>query len=327
MSVLAEYRASLKSVAVEEPIDLLVHRPLAFVVAKLAYPTPLTPNQLTVLSMTLGVCSGAALLSGRPYAALLGAGLLFVSQVIDCSDGMLARMRKKGSELGRMLDGIADSITLFFAVAGTVRMMTEHAAPAQALGLLLLSLATVYTSTWHTSGYDHYKNLYLRATIPGNREGEDVEQAVTRWEAARAEGMGPVLRAVFPIYVNYLRTQRRLVAWFDPAAHVRLDALPPVTEASASAYARHMLPPLRIWRALFGVGSLVFGLSLFIALGRPEVFLAYRLIVLNAVFFGVLMPAQRKASQAAFRELGVTPIAQRGLPGGPDSMRSASLSR
>lgn len=305
-----EYRATLKSVAVEEPVDLFVHRPLAFLVAKAAHPTPVTPNQLTALSMTLGAASGLVMLTSVTHAAWIGAALLFTSQVVDCSDGMLARMRRAGSELGRMLDGIADSITLGFAVVGAMfQLLTSRTMqPAHAAGWIALGVLTVWTSSFHTSAYDHYKNLFLRMTVPDNHEGEDVEHAEARWTAARERGMGPVLRAVFPIYVGYLRSQRRLVSWFDPTAQVRLEDLPAYTERRARAFEAAMLPTMRVWRGLFGVGSLVFGLALFVAIGRVELFLLYRLLVLNLVFFGFLMPAQRRASERAFADLDVRPL-------------------
>ena len=60
---------------------------------------------------------------------------------------------------------------------------------------------------------------------------------------------------------------------------------------------------LDVWRALFGVGSLVFGFALFVAFGHAELFVLYRLLVLNAVFFLWLMPAQRRASRAIAEEV------------------------
>lgn len=314
MSLTAEYRASLKSVAVEEPIDLWLHRPLAFLLAKASLKTPITPNQLTVVSMLLGVLSGLAMSDRSREGECVAAGLLFLSAVVDCSDGMLARMRGRGSELGRMLDGVADSITLLFGTAGALYVMTERFRGHLLIqsAVLLLTMLTVYTTSWHTSGYDHYKNLYLRLTVPGNREGEDLENAVVRWDEARRGEMGLALRVVFPIYLNYLRAQRRLIAWFDPRALVRLDDLPVSGPTTAAVFAKHMLPPLRIWRAFFGVGSLVFGLALSVALGHPEVFLLYRLLVLNALFLVVLRPMQRRASEAAFRALGMRPLGLRG---------------
>ncbi|MFO0556090.1 MAG: CDP-alcohol phosphatidyltransferase family protein [Polyangiaceae bacterium] len=309
MALLAEYKATLKSPAVEEPIDLWVHRPLAFIIAKLSSHTSITPNQLTALSMGLGCASGLFLFTGQPRAALVAAFLLFLSQVVDCSDGMLARMRRGGSELGRMLDGCADSFTMLFAVSGALYTMLQSAPQPhgwQALALIAATILTAYTSSLHTSGYDYFKNLYLRVTVPNNHEGEDVEHAVERWELARQGDYTLALSLVFPIYVGYLRAQRRMISWFDPGALVRLERLPAYDARAAQAFEREMRPLMTIWRSLFGVGSLTFGLALFIALGHVEIYLFYRLVFLNAVFFFYLMPAQRAASRRALDAIVVT---------------------
>jgi phosphatidylglycerophosphate synthase len=310
MRLLAEYRASLKSPAVEEPIDLFVHRPLAFVIAKLAAHTPATPNHLTATSMALGCVAGLTLFAPDPRAPVLGALLLFLSQVIDCSDGMLARIRGGGSPLGRMLDGCADSFTMLFAVAGTLHLMLAKLPSRtgwQPLALTALTVLAAYTTSLHTSGYDYYKNLYLRVTIPGSTEGEDVERASARCERAKRYGTSLLERTVGSVYLGYLRSQRRLIAWFDPVALVRLDALPGHEPARAAEFERHMRPLMWVWRTLFGVGSLVFGLALFLALGHPELFLLFRLLILNAVFFLYLLPGQRAATRRAWTALGVAP--------------------
>ena len=54
MGIWSEYRSTRKPLEVEEPIDLALHRPLAFLVAKGAFLTSLAPNQLTILSMLMG---------------------------------------------------------------------------------------------------------------------------------------------------------------------------------------------------------------------------------------------------------------------------------
>jgi phosphatidylglycerophosphate synthase len=324
MGWLGEYRVSLKPSAVEEPIDRWVHRPLAFLVAKAAAKASLTPNQLTVFSMLLGVTTGVLLLVGATSvgatsvgtrALMIAAALtLFASQVVDCSDGMLARMRGGGSEIGRMLDGCADTVTLLFASVGTICHLVARG-PRDGLALVALLGAlgvTLYTSSLHTSAYDHYKNLFLRGTIPGDHEGEDVESAQLRWDRVRAQGRGgrgaTVLEDVlFRIYVGYLRAQRRLIAWYDPDALVRLSELPAGSPAARVVFAQSMQPTLVWWRSLFGVGSLVFTFSLALALDQLVLFVAFRLVVLNAIFFLVLLPAQRSASRRAMAALGVQP--------------------
>ena len=47
------YWQSLKSLDVEEPIDLYVHRPLAYLLARALLPTPVSPNLVTLGPMAL----------------------------------------------------------------------------------------------------------------------------------------------------------------------------------------------------------------------------------------------------------------------------------
>ena len=77
---------------------------------------------------------------------------------------------------------------------------------------------------------------------------------------------------------------------------------------------------MKLQGALFGVGSLMFGLELAFGFAVPEAYLLFRLIVLNAIFWLVLRPMQRRASTEAFREIGFDPAAFDAAPalsGGP----------
>jgi hypothetical protein len=297
MGLREQYRATLKCLEVEESIDLVMHRPLAFVVARLAYRASLTPNQLTALSVVLGVAGGTMLFVGRWYAPLVAAGLLFLSQVVDCSDGMLARM----------LDGTSDAVTMVAAVVGSVYLIIQRypGPPYVPVVILVLAYLTVQTTMMHTTAYDHYKNVFVRMTVRGTSDSEDVEQAVERHALVRGQRQGLVLRFAWWLYVGYLKRQRRFLRWFDPHTVTRMGMLPPWDQAVADGYRRRALGPMRVWRSAFGVGALVFGFALFNAVGRPELLIPFRLVLMNLVFFLYLMPAQRRASREAFGELGL----------------------
>ena len=318
MSLREEYRATLKCLDVEEAIDLALHRPLAFGVAKLAARASMTPNQLTALSLLLGVAGGATLIVSSLQARLIAATLLFLSQVLDCSDGMLARMRKSASELGRMLDGSADGVTAFAALLGSVYVMVERYPRPIYVPLLIVALTglAARTSLMHTILYDHYKNLYVRLTVPGVTDAEDLEVARARHAQTKTQPQGLVLRGAWRLYLDYLSGQRRTLRWFDPYSATRMKGLPVWSEAVAQTYRRHALGPLKVWRSAFGVGSLIFGFAVFNAFGRPDLFLLFRLVPMNLVFFLYLMPAQRRASREAFRELGLLaqPAAEAAAP-------------
>jgi phosphatidylglycerophosphate synthase len=76
--------------------------------------TRVTPNQVTVASILMG------LLCGLSYALgwfLPGSFFLFFSHVLDCTDGNLARAKQHFSSFGRWLDWVGDrfvEMSLFF---------------------------------------------------------------------------------------------------------------------------------------------------------------------------------------------------------------------
>jgi hypothetical protein len=296
------YWKSLKPLEVEEPIDVWVHRPLAYLIARASYPLPVSPNAITVVSILLGLCSSAAMFAG--LLPLAGAAL-FASAVFDCADGQLARLRGTSSVFGRMLDGTADLVVSIAAVGGgTYLVWREYSEPAW-LGVVAvaLCLVTIVTGSFHTSSYDHYKNVFLRFTHPSYREGEDYEQALERFEQTRASA-SPLMRVFWSIYLFYVRSQADYVVGFDPAAS-KLSRIPSYDPERARIYREQAGSLMRLWRTLFGFGSLVFGMSVTIAFGVVEYYLWFRLVVLNAIFYGYLRPRQRRASIQAFRSMGV----------------------
>jgi phosphatidylglycerophosphate synthase len=302
------YFQSLKPLSVEEPIDVWVHRPIAYVLARACMPTPITPNAVTLGSILLGLASGASFVAKFPSHLQVAGLCLFSSAVFDCADGQLARMRGTSSRLGRMLDGIADLVVTTVAVCGAIWVLWRRHADPPWLGVLVLAAAaaTAVTGSFHTTMYDHYKNVYLRMTTPSYREGEDYETALARYRDLPAEESGFAARLAWPLYLFYVKSQQDYLRAFDPFTAPRVSLIPAYDESRARIYEKHAGPAMRLWRGWFGFGSLVFGISAAAVFDVLEWYMVARLVLQNAVFYGYLRPAQRRASQAAFREMGVT---------------------
>jgi hypothetical protein len=319
MGFWSAYQSSLKPAEVDEPIDVWLHRPLGYIIAKLATPTRITPNQITAVSFAFSVLAGGLLFASFP-GHLPAAGVsIFLCQVFDCADGQLARMQKSGSPFGRMLDGSADGIgSIIIGTAATYvtwnmfREPTWHAAIA-----VVTCLATIYECHVHSTAYDHYKNVFTRMTTPERSEGDDLEDIVVRAEEARAKHEPLLARFALSMYVGFLTRQRAIIRGLDPYTHLRLKDLPRYTPERAAIYRRHALTPMRLWKSLYGVGLVMFGLALFYGIGHPEILIALRLVVWNGVLWLYLGPAQRRASREAFQEMAA-------LPSGEDEGESAS---
>jgi archaetidylinositol phosphate synthase len=69
--------------------------------------TPITPNQLTLLTMALALAGAGLFTIGDPVARNWGAGLFVLARFLDHFDGELARLKNMTSKLGYYLDYIA----------------------------------------------------------------------------------------------------------------------------------------------------------------------------------------------------------------------------
>ncbi|MFF3441064.1 CDP-alcohol phosphatidyltransferase family protein [Streptosporangium sp. NPDC002721] len=77
--------------------------------------TSITPNGLTRFSLILGMCSAICFASGRLVA---GALLFYVSFMVDCMDGKIARLKGTGTAFGLWLDYVGDRIRVVCCAAG-----------------------------------------------------------------------------------------------------------------------------------------------------------------------------------------------------------------
>ncbi len=298
------YWQSLKPREVEEPIDVWLHRPIAFILAKLLLPTSVSPNAVTATSIFFGLLALVAMLSDFPNHMPIAGLCIFASAVADCADGQLARMRGTSSALGRMLDGTADLVvSLAIVGGGAIVVLRNHASSSGEFMLYAAAiLVTAVTGSFHTSSYDHYKNVYLRMTHPKYQEAEDLDTALIRY--AKADGARSVwVRVSWPIYFFYLKSQTDYIHAFDPFTAAKLGQLPTYSSLSSATYAKHNDRLMKQWRSWFGFGSLTFGFAAATALNCVEIYVVLRGLLLNCFYFTVMMPQQRRASREAFSEL------------------------
>lgn len=120
MSQFNLYKKSLKNAMVEDPIDLFFYRPIGFVLANVFMRTPVTPNSVTAISMLSGIITGIFYTAGQAPTTLVAGLLLLITNILDCTDGQLARMKDTSSKLGRILDGFADYVTGMAVFIGIV---------------------------------------------------------------------------------------------------------------------------------------------------------------------------------------------------------------
>ena len=81
---------------------------------------PVTPNQITLVSLFLGLVGVALFIFSDWITDISGALLIVLSYILDNCDGEVARIKGLSSELGARLDDIVDSTvdTAFFMALG-----------------------------------------------------------------------------------------------------------------------------------------------------------------------------------------------------------------
>jgi phosphatidylglycerophosphate synthase len=101
-------------------IDRLLNRRLSRPLSRLLLALPITPNQITVISLLIALLGAAALAQPGVAWPVLGALLLQLSAVLDCVDGEIARAKVLESEWGAWLDITSDTlihVATFVAIA------------------------------------------------------------------------------------------------------------------------------------------------------------------------------------------------------------------
>lgn len=200
------YRQTLKPGEVETVFDLLLFRPLAYVLVRLALPTPLSANGMTLLSILAGCAGGAFLASQDPTDLRTGCALLFLYAVLDCADGQLARARGTASRLGRILDGSSDYVAGCVSGAA-IAIYCHERMGAAGVALALGGLGSVMLQG---TLFDYHKNRYLRRSGSRYREGDDMAEARAELDGLLANG-APAWRVLLSrVYVLFLRIQGAL---------------------------------------------------------------------------------------------------------------------
>ena len=151
-------------------------------VVRLLYPTSITPNQITFLSLIFGLASAGFYVSGIPDALVWGAIFLYVKVFLDNVDGNLARVRGTTSRFGRFLDSLADFlVTVLVYIAVTMYLVrTTGVQEYWILGLVGL-LVCFMQSTFFVFYLVNYTSRV------GSYEKNRVDESVTEEDKRQAE--------------------------------------------------------------------------------------------------------------------------------------------
>ncbi|MGE5315179.1 MAG: CDP-alcohol phosphatidyltransferase family protein [Acidobacteriota bacterium] len=262
------YRASVKSAASDEIINTWLQRPAAAVITYACTFTPVTPNQLTLVSTLFGIAAGCLLALEQPW--LVSAGICaYMKDLFDSADGQLARATGRYSRRGRFLDSIGDFIVNAAVFIGITLLLIHRgmglsASLAVALtGWLGVNLRVSYQVFYQTQ-YLHTEGSYFT-----NRAREDVRPE----DELSGDRAALLLQRIFSVLYGW---QDRLVAALDASSQKRAGHPP------ASDWYRH--PTALRLNSFFGMGTEYTALALCLCFGSIEAYLILTLGVFNLLW-------------------------------------------
>ncbi|WP_431898281.1 CDP-alcohol phosphatidyltransferase family protein [Nonomuraea sp. bgisy101] len=114
-------------------------------IARWAARRGLTPNQVTLISIFLGVAAAACFATGQRLGMVAGGVLIYFAFVFDCVDGQVARYARKFGVLGAWLDATFDRFKEYVVFAGLAvgYVVAGHSEDIWILALAALSLQSV----------------------------------------------------------------------------------------------------------------------------------------------------------------------------------------
>lgn len=244
------FNRSVKPAIVEELIDYYVFRRLAALLVPMMARRKLTPNQVSWVTLASGLFAAWVFLHDHFFVATL---LLWMTVVLDCCDGMLARFTGQTSPIGRVVDGLFDAIwvsAIWWAI-----YRSGHLTPYSDSVLDVLVLGGFCTCL-HCWTFDGVKNSYLEQCRPDFHENDlDFDEAL--------KGMKDSFhrKKIFDGIIYALMTWHQYV--FGRGKRKRI-VKPQVSSQQLGLINRWLDAPMRLW-TFVGEGThlgimIVFGL-------------------------------------------------------------------
>ncbi|MFJ2031087.1 CDP-alcohol phosphatidyltransferase family protein [Streptosporangium sp. NPDC087985] len=113
-------------------------------IARWAARRGLTPNQVTLISIALGVAAAACFATGARTGMVAGGILIYFAFVFDCVDGQVARYARKFGVLGAWLDATFDRFKEYVVFAGlAVGAAVSGVGDVWTLALIALGLQSI----------------------------------------------------------------------------------------------------------------------------------------------------------------------------------------
>lgn len=307
------YYQTLKSVETEDWLDLHVIRPICFYLAHFLARFDVHPNTVTIWSMVFGVASSYCFAQGCFYYEgiwgvmmnILAIVLLMIADILDCTDGQLARMTGKKSHVGRILDGVAGFVWFIPVYHALVwRFYQHHEIEFSLLGIAdtpenaLIATVVVY-AIGIVSGFlgmggqqrlaDYYIQVHL-FFLKGEK-GSELDNSVRQQEIYdQLPANAPFYERLFQkSYIDYTRKQEKVTPQFQHLMGILNNKYGGVADMPAALHEefhRHSLSLMK-WNGLLTFNFRESWLFLFCLLDIPVMNFVWEIVGMGLLYLYV----------------------------------------
>jgi phosphatidylglycerophosphate synthase len=277
--------ATYKWGEVEGVLDLYFYRPIGFWLAQFFARLKMTPASVSLLAGIFGVVAGHLYYYRNLSINVAGMMLHVCANTLDNADGQLARLTRRESREGRIIDSIADHLVFVSVYLHlTLRCLFEGSSPA----IFLIASAAGISHALQGAAADYYRSTYLYFVTTGARTGVDSSSGLRSDYLKLTWRHTPWQKLLLALYLNFTRQQEmlapRLKTLRDVVRQLFQGEIPDRLRTRYQDLAR---PMLKWWRLLMtNVRMLVLFALLFI--GQPAYYFWFELIPLNVLFVYLL---------------------------------------
>src|SRR5436190_585626 len=290
-----------KAREVEGIFDLYFYRPIGFRLAQLFARLSMKPAAVSFLSCVCGVIAGHLYFYRDLGINIAGMVLHVCSNALDNADGQLARMTRRESRKGRIIDSVADHlvfVSIYFHLA--LRCARQGFSPA----IWVLALTAGISHALQGAAADYYRSTYLYFAT-GARIELDSSSALRSEYKKWTWGQRPWDKLLLALYLNFTRQQEMLAPHLkrlrDTTSELFHGQIPSWLE---QRYRDSAGQSLKGWGLLM-TNSRMLVLFALLFLGQPVYYFWFELIPLNLLFVYLLMRQQKMAE--SLEHLVMTP--------------------
>lgn len=191
-----------------DPVNQLYRNKLATFLVDRIKNTPITPNSLTLTHTVVGVLA-AVLIYFQHY--ILAVFCFELRNVLDCMDGVLARLKNQTTVFGRVLDTIGDGVAFnAVMIAGAMRMIQDF--PSYQPSLILICVSCFALIAAHCGSVYQLMRRKLGSIILSQIDSVEREW---REQSEKARGADPSLIDQFGFWIDTVTIRFVSEEWYE----------------------------------------------------------------------------------------------------------------